>query len=193
VGVGGNGNYLPFLRVADALRIPFFIFSDGEPATKESVKKQFVECGSTKQEKDVVIFQGDGNDFERQLLEDGYNEEIRESIIRVEIPKCQNTCHKAAKEREIASYDKIQLHKTIDDSKTQYAAVIAEVIIERRKPLPPRIVDLFHKINSLLGVFRVRQILDLSNPTIHATLNVGHFSVSGSLAEVLIKGGYENG
>ena len=39
IGVGGHGNYLPFVRIAEALRIPFFILSDGEDAVKKSVKK----------------------------------------------------------------------------------------------------------------------------------------------------------
>ena len=30
VGVGGSGNYLPFLRMAESFKIPWFIFSDGE-------------------------------------------------------------------------------------------------------------------------------------------------------------------
>ena len=42
VGVGGYGNYLPFLRVAEALKIPWFIFSDAEPEVKS--KRQKAVC-----------------------------------------------------------------------------------------------------------------------------------------------------
>ena len=38
VGVGGSGNYLPFLRIAQSLKIPWFIFSDGEKDAKRSVR-----------------------------------------------------------------------------------------------------------------------------------------------------------
>ncbi len=150
VGVGGFGNYLPFLRVAEALKIPWFIFSDAENDVKSSVKKQFTDCKSNKSEVDVVIFLTDGNNFEKQLISDGYNEEVRKSIINMEIPKCHTPQHVEAKKREIASYDDKRLYEIITGSNTQYGPVIAEVIIESKKPLPPKVKELFEKIKSLL-------------------------------------------
>ncbi len=150
VGVGGFGNYLPFLRVAEALKIPWFIFSDAEKDVKSSVKKQFTDCNSNKSEVDVVIFLTDGNNFEKQLISDGYNEEVRKSIINMEIPKCHNLQHVEAKKREIASYDDKKLYEIITGSNTQYGPVIAEVIIESKKPLPPKVKELFEKIKSFL-------------------------------------------
>lgn len=150
VGVGGYGNYLPFLRVAEALKIPWFIFSDAEPDVKTSVKKQYAECGCSKSEVDVIIFLVDGNNFEKQLISDGYNEELRESIIKTEIPKCQSPQHVKAKKGEITSYNDVKLCEIITDSKAQFGPVIAETIIERKKPLPPKVTELFEKIKSLL-------------------------------------------
>lgn len=151
VGVGGYGHYLPFLRVAEALKIPWFIFSDAEKDVKSSVKKQFVDCNSNKSEvDDVVIFLTDGNNFEKQLISDGYNEEVRKSVINMEIPKCHNPQHVEAKKKEIASYDGKKLCEIITASNTQYGSVIAEVIIKSNKPLPPKITKLFEKIKSLL-------------------------------------------
>lgn len=150
VGVGGFGKYLPFLRVAEALKIPWFIFSDAEKDVKSSVKKQFADCNSNKSEVDVVIFLTDGNNFEKQLISDGYNEEVRKSIINMEIPKCHNLQHVEAKKREIASYDDKRLYEIITGSNTQYGPVIAEVIIESKKPLPPKVKELFEKIKIFL-------------------------------------------
>ena len=150
VGVGGYGDYLPFLRVAEGLKIPWLIFSDAEQDIKTSVKKQFSELNSSKLEKDAIVFLTDYNSYEKQLISDGYNEEVRKSIIKMEIPKCKNTQHVAAKQKEIASYDDAKLYEIINGSKTQYGPVIAETIIESNKPLPPKVTELFEKIKSLL-------------------------------------------
>ena len=37
IGVGGYGNYLPFLRMAQSFKIPWFIFSDGGPAAVTAI------------------------------------------------------------------------------------------------------------------------------------------------------------
>lgn len=150
VGVGGHGNYLPFLRVAEALKIPWFIFSDAEPDIKTSVKKQYSESRCSKPAVDVIIFLGDGNNFEKQLISDGYNEEVRESIIKIELSKCQNKNHEKAKKKEILSYNDIKLYEIITNIKAQIGPVIAESIIESGKPLPPKAIELFEKLKSLL-------------------------------------------
>lgn len=150
VGVGGHGNYLPFLRVAEALRIPWFIFSDAENNVKASVKKQFTDCNSNKSEVDVVIFLTDGNNFEKQLMMDGYSEEVRKSILKMEIINCQSQQHKEAKENEISTYGDTRLYEIISGQKTQYGPVIAETIIESGKTLPPKVTELFEKIKNLL-------------------------------------------
>lgn len=150
VGVGGHGNYLPFLRVAETLKIPWFILSDAEEIVKISVKTQFTNCNSNKSEADVIVFLTDGNNFEKQLISDGYNEEIRKSIINMEIPKCNTPQHVEAKKKEIASYDDTKLCEIITSSNAQYGSVIAEAIIESEKRLPPKVTELFEKIKCLL-------------------------------------------
>ncbi len=150
VGVGGYGNYLPFLRVAEGLKIPWLIFSDAEQDIKTSVKEQFSNLSSSKLEEDTIIFLTDDNNYEKQLISDGYNEEVRKSIIKIEIPKCMNLHHEGAKQKEIASYDDAKLCEIINESKAQYGAVIAESIIESLKPLPPKVVELFEKAGSLI-------------------------------------------
>ena len=150
VGVGGYGNYLPFLRVAEGLKIPWLIFSDAEQDTKISVKKQFSDLSSSKSENDAIIFLTDYNNYEEQLISDGYKEEIRKSIIKMEIPKCKSSQHADTKQEEIASYNDTKLCIIINNLKTQYGPVIAETIIESNKPLPPKVVELFVKVGSLI-------------------------------------------
>jgi putative ATP-dependent endonuclease of OLD family len=64
VGVGGYRSYLPFLRFAESLNIPWLILSDAEINVKTSVKKQFGDCGSLSSESDVIVFL-DKNGFYR--------------------------------------------------------------------------------------------------------------------------------
>lgn len=153
VGVGGYGNYLPFLRFAESLNIPWLIFSDAENNVVESVKKQFADNHSSKGESDSIVFLDDGNDLEKQLLADGFSDEIKQAII--EQSKYGNEQHKRAKETEIADYDDDKLYKIITGSKTQYGPAIAEQIKQSGKALPPKVINLFEKISTLLQIEEV--------------------------------------
>ncbi|MDP2210993.1 MAG: AAA family ATPase [Candidatus Aquicultor sp.] len=150
VGVGGCGNYLPFLRVAESLKIPWFIFSDAEANVKTSVRSQFTDCKSAEQEVDIIVFLSDGNNFEKQLVDDGYIDEIRVAIVKLEISKCSTPQHMKAKKKEIAAYDNAKIMSIIEGSKAQFGPLIAEAIIESNKPLPPKIVALFEKLEAIL-------------------------------------------
>lgn len=150
VGVGGHGTYLPFLRVAENLKIPLFIFSDAEKDTKNSVIKQFKDSGYSKKEDEVIIFLTEGNNFEKELLNDGFAEEMKKAITKVEIPKCSNTKHEQAKQKEIANYDNQRILEKIKGNKTKFAPILAETIIESQKELPAKIIDLFEKIETTL-------------------------------------------
>ncbi len=154
VGVGGHGGYLPFLRFAEALNIPWLIFSDAENTSnkniKASVQKQFSNCGTTKTENDCIVFLDDGNDFERQLISDGFGDEIISTII--DIGEYYNKQHKKAKINEIKTYDNDKLHEIITGSKTQFGPAIAEQIVRSEKDLPPKVKDLFDKISVILKI-----------------------------------------
>jgi len=150
VGVGCYGNYLPFLRVAEALKIPWLIFSDAEDSVKASVRSQFAACQTSKKESDAIIFLSDGNNFEKQLIADGYEGEIRSAIRILELSKCVGAQHVTAKETEIAAWDLAQIMSKVDGSKAQYGPLIAEAIIESNKPLPPKVAILFDKLKAIL-------------------------------------------
>ncbi|MFH1096889.1 MAG: AAA family ATPase [Candidatus Desantisbacteria bacterium] len=149
VGVDGYNNYLPFLRVAENLKIPWFIFSDGEEEAIKSVKNQYRDCQSSKEETDVIVFLDKGNNFEGQLLKDGFIDEFKEAVKQIE--KYDNEENKEAKTKKIEGYDEEKLYITIKKRKTQFGPVIAEVIIESGKELPPKIIELFEKIEVLMN------------------------------------------
>lgn len=179
VGVGGYGNYLPFLRVAEALKIPWFVLSDGEDKTIESVKKSLKKLydREIEIEKELNIFILDcGCDFEKYLLEKGYADEIKSAFVKLhsvtyledEIRKKDRTKRTSVKTAEVCDkcsqniYDDIlrnysgeqglkdALYDFMISQKTQFGPVIAETIIEKKKPLPPKVTELFEKIKSLL-------------------------------------------
>ena len=151
IGVGGHGNYKIFLRIAEAFNIPWFILSDAEKKLADLVKEQVIEvCGKAALQK--IIFLDEGKDFEAQLIQDGYKEEIKEAIKSMELPKCCNEKHKAAKISEIEGYSDEKIHSIISSSKTQYAPAIADAIIQNStKELPPKVVQLFKLFNSILS------------------------------------------
>jgi putative ATP-dependent endonuclease of OLD family len=158
VGVGGHRNYLPFLRFAEALNIPWIIFSDAENTPdkniKNSVQLQFLNCGSPKSETDCIVFVDDGNNFEKQLISDGFGDEIKKAIASLDV--YTNDEHREAKEQDrltkIESYDDDKLYDVITGRKTQYGPAIAEQIIQSEKDLPPKVIALFGKISTILKI-----------------------------------------
>lgn len=149
IGVGGYGNYLPFLRFAESLNIPWLILSDAEKKVKTSVKSQFTNCRSSRGESDVLVFLDDGNDIEQQLIADNFQDEIKKALIT--LGTYNNEKHRKAKESEINTCDDNKLYKLITGAKIQFAPVIAEKIVMSGKALPPKILKLFDKIKSTLN------------------------------------------
>ena len=150
VGVGGKGNYLPFLRVTEGLNIPWFILSDAEAETKKSVRKQFVDSKSTKHESDVIIFLEDENNFENQLIKDGYIEEIKEAILETQIVNCVSDEERKALKKQIFGYDDEKIYQVlIKKSKAILGPAIADVIVKSGKELPPKVLVLFEKVKEL--------------------------------------------
>lgn len=150
VGVGGCNSYLPFLRFAESLNIPWLILSDAEAKTVDSVKEQFNKCNSSRIETDAIVFLDDGNDFEQQLIADGFQDEIKKSIA-VSDRYCSEQ-HRQNKESKIEQYSDECLHKKMTEEKTQFAPVIADQIVMSDKALPPKVLELFSKISSTLNI-----------------------------------------
>lgn len=179
VGVGGKGNYLPFLRVAEALKMPWFILSDGEKDTIKSLEKSLEQLYNRKieieKESNVFVLDKDC-DFEKYLLEKDYVDEIKSAFVKLhsdtyledEIRKKDGTkkeriktdvvCDKCSQniyQDILRNYNgdqgfKDALYDCMISQKTQFGPVIAEAIIESQKALPPKVTELLEKIKSLL-------------------------------------------
>ena len=154
VGVGGFGNYLPFIRFAENLQIPWLIISDNDQNgdIKVSVINQFNASPTDKEQDDVLIFLGNECDFEKELIENGFQDEIKKALIS--IGEYYNEAHKLAKETEINAYnnDKLYEEMTNKGMKTKLAPHISNEIFISTKNLPTKVITLFEKINIILNI-----------------------------------------
>ena len=141
VGVSGYGNYQPFAIFAQQLYIPYLIFSDAEENVKLNIQRNNNDNN--------VIFLNDGNDFEKQLIEDGFRDEIIEAIISLE---CDNENHRNPKREELKNLSNDELRNKIPKKKkTQYAPAIAEAIVASDKKITGKILELFQKIETIMN------------------------------------------
>jgi putative ATP-dependent endonuclease of the OLD family len=153
IGVGGCQSYLPFLRLAEALNIPWFILSDADNSTPQSVRSQFDNSGTSRNYTETVFFVDSDNDFERQLVDDGFQEEIKQAILSFDI--YSNEQHRSAKEvirnTEVNNFDDEKLYIQMTAAKTKFGPVVAEKIVRSDKPLPPKVTELFENIAKVLS------------------------------------------
>jgi len=143
VGVGSY-NYLPFLHCFEGLSIPYFIFSDAEELVKNDVKEKFSRSGSSRKEEDVIIFLDDGNNFEKQMISEGFQEEMKKAIIKS--TDFVSPQHESGKIKEIMEYDDETILQVITNPKTKYSPIIAEEISKSGKKLPKHVLELFKRL-----------------------------------------------
>lgn len=159
IGIGGQ-NYKTFLSLIKSFNIRWYIFSDGETSTIRTVKKAVQDVfGLDVEQCDNVIILDNLEDYEKHLLNSGYENEIVEAIGAYEgdsdfvlnyartrdqtiagrektaLPECP-TCHQFIYRDIIRDYSGSEgWHNAIYDcctakqAKAKYATVIAEKII----------------------------------------------------------------
>ncbi len=148
IGVGGSGNYLPFLRMAESFRIPWFIFSDGEDATVAAVNSALTTLGQNQIPNNPrVIVLPAGKDFERYIVNETSKDPLIAAIIEHEAKTPQ---HEQALKKEWAERPPPDQLATIleklDANKTQYGSRLGKIL-----PVPSLLEELFKKIDTELG------------------------------------------
>jgi putative ATP-dependent endonuclease of OLD family len=149
IGVGGCGNYLPFIRFFEAFNIPYLIFSDNESETNTSVTNQVSK--SKLNDISRVVFLSAGNDFEKELCNNGYLDEVKKAYHHLILSECVNEQHKAAKQRELDQIPDPDYYNLVTGLKTQFAPMIGYELYNSEKPLPAKILELFEKIRLILN------------------------------------------
>jgi putative ATP-dependent endonuclease of OLD family len=155
VGVGSCNNYKPFLISLKSLNIPWVILSDAEPTTKKSVNDQ-LEKSNLQNMSSFVIFLDDGNNFEKQLILDKYHDQIK--AVLISFIEYENETHRNnssdQKQNTINCYCDQKLLEEMKKIKTKFGPAIADEIILSKKELPPKIIEVFEKIRSILSLER---------------------------------------
>jgi putative ATP-dependent endonuclease of OLD family len=165
----GGGNYFPFIWLAESLGIPWFILSDAEPDPLKALDRALSKAGFANHSMlQNVITMDAGNDFEAQLVAEGYAPEIEAAF---------NTYHKVhdyisehirtqqgqkkpknkggglkdfsvPDGRKFAILDALYLHKT---SMAVPCATGIAAIADANRCTPPRVRKIFDEISAKLG------------------------------------------
>lgn len=152
IGVGGSGNYSPFINFCESFNIVYFIFSDNEAEANKEVKKQITN--SKNNNLNSVVFLHNGNDFEKELIEQGYLDEVKQAYWNIELSECTNDQHKKAKEKKLKMIKDEEYYGLIVNMKTKFASEICNILLKSKKELPLKIKELFDKINATLNLVK---------------------------------------
>lgn len=77
IGVGGDGKYLPFLRLASSFQIPWYVFSDGEAESIKKVQSALRKLGiEGEMAQPNVFIIPSGLNFESYLVNQNYDSAI---------------------------------------------------------------------------------------------------------------------
>ncbi len=162
VGVGGDGNYLPFLRLASSFGIPWYIFSDGEPKARVDLAKSLAQIQITDFSRHPNVFVLPNEQcFETYLTSERYGDAIEEmlrqlynnvSFVDEYIARMHGRPKKGGGPRDYRSEWGRQQAMTdiLLEGKTTYAGPLASMITllptsERR--LPKMVRYLFERIS----------------------------------------------
>lgn len=149
IGVGGYTKYLPFIRFCESFNVEYLVFSDNEPDVNVDVLRQISK--SKINDPSRVVFVSPNNNFEKELCEQGYLDEVKAAYHKMELEKCANDQHRVAKQQQLNAIPDIDYYEIITGMKTQFAPVIANELLLSAKQLPPKIQELFVKINDILN------------------------------------------
>lgn len=151
IGVGGYGQYLPFIKFATEMNIPWYIFSDGEDSAKNSIfnaikKIKEINVIELDKEQNVFIIPNKG-DFERYIMSLDYLlDDIKKYLKEDTIIRFPNENQRECELKKIDNLSANEILSKAKGDKPRYALVFANAIINSDKPLPPLMKELFKKI-----------------------------------------------
>jgi putative ATP-dependent endonuclease of OLD family len=150
VGVGGDGNYLPFIRTLKAMGIPWLIFSDGEPSAQKCVAVALSGIRSAPEDCDIVTLPNDAS-IEKYLIDEGYRERLQTAIIEFFRP-FHSPEHEEAKSNEIRGWSDTKILQFMEGHKTALSPYWARAIseLDGDRSIPTAICDLLNRIDSAI-------------------------------------------
>ncbi|MEM7478626.1 MAG: AAA family ATPase [Planctomycetota bacterium] len=151
VGVGGDGNYFPFIRIFEAFQVPWFIFSDGEVDARKAVEAALTKANLQAPHHNVVTIPKNQG-IEGYLVTEGYKLELKQAVIKQAGPYHSEN-HRQAKEQEIAGWTDEELEAHMKGNKTAMAPHWARAIIDSggERSVPVAIKKLLVAVGELLS------------------------------------------
>ena len=158
VGVGGDGNYFPFIRIFEALRVPWFIFADGEAAATAKLDSALGKVELSLPQPNVFILPN-GNAIEEYLIAEGYQAELKSAVLEYKKP-FHNAQHEQAKLTEIIEWTDGALKNFLESHKTGVAPHWASAIAGAggTRAVPSVIEALLNAVDAVIEASPVEQI-----------------------------------
>lgn len=154
VGVGGDGNYAPFLRVFEAMEIPWFIFSDGEPNAQAKVGRSLAAVSLVLPDTRVCLLPNN-QAIEGYLMDVGYEAELKNAVIEYYGPY-DTPEDRGRKIQEVQRWQEAELRRFlgVKRHKTRMASRWASAILAcgDARSIPPAIRDLLDRIDQCLNI-----------------------------------------
>ena len=126
IGIGGQ-NYKAFLSLIKDFQIHWYIFSDGENSTIRTVKKAVRDVfGVEIDQCDNVIVLDNQEDYEKHLLNNGYETEIVDAICSVEENPDFVTEYARTRDHTVAGREKTSLPKCTTCQQFIYQDVVRD-------------------------------------------------------------------
>lgn len=165
VGVGGEGNYLPFLRLAQDYGIPWFIFADGEADAQKHLASALDKIGikSVSACPTAHVIPKGGN-YEAYILDQGYKDAViamldehhkEKDFVKSYISQMHGQNAKGGKKRDYQSAggeDRAVLD-ILKGGKTEYGSPLAHTIVnlkDSKRHIPTLVAEMFKSITKVL-------------------------------------------
>jgi len=168
VRVNGT-DYFPFVWLANALQIPWYIFADGEDIPVKRLDAALARiCKPNSTECANVVVHPVGKNFESQLIDEGYMKEIEKALDAINGTKSYLDAfidelhgakgkkgvirdYKSAGGRERAAFDAMSAEKT---SMSKHLGQVIASLPDPTRRFPAKIRELFDKISAHSGFMK---------------------------------------
>jgi putative ATP-dependent endonuclease of OLD family len=166
VPVDGASGYFPFIWLAKSLELPWFILSDAEPDPLSKLDSCLSKAGfSSHTALQNVVTMDTGNDFEAQLVAEGYAAEIEAAFNEnyqthdyisqyMQTQQGQKKKGGSIKDFNVPNGRNLAILDALHSQKTSMAAPCATsiaAITDLTRSTPPRIRKIFNEISASLG------------------------------------------
>jgi len=174
IGVGGAGNYLPFLRLAQSFNIPWYIFSDAEEETLRALNTacESINIQDYRNHSNIIILP-ESQDYELYIVSQNYGDVIKfmlnkyheasDYLSKYKKDKHGQTLNKQLKKKcgadtrdyQSEGADERAMYHLLFHDKIQYALPLAQEILsltDESKRFPTKMRELFEKISDDLSL-----------------------------------------